>query len=145
MWGVLRSIHSSSELIGCIIWTDNMLGLGEHFELECCLIHESQKLASVWQHDLRSFKELNKDNNYLSVSYLSCPDMHTFKEFPGHSLLICKTHQCRCRYCWKIELWCKNWVREDLHTRSCFENLYIVIRLWHTDNSNEETFFCEIF
>ena len=56
---VLRSIHSYIELKMCITWADNM-----HYGLGRCLIHESQDLAPLGQHDLRS-NVLNKGNTYL--------------------------------------------------------------------------------
>ena len=70
--GVLRSIHSSNELLGGITYTDNM---PMHRGLRMCLIHVSLDSASVGQHDLR-INALDKTNTYMSsigsVSYLSC-------------------------------------------------------------------------
>ena len=99
---VLRSIHSSGELKRCIAKTANMFLPGVHYGLGRCLIHESQDLASVGQHDLR-IKALNKGNLYLpsmrSVSYLSCrrtlcihskiyPNKSRYKHYASRSLNI---------------------------------------------------------
>ena len=63
--GVLCPLHNYGESIWCITWTDNMFLADVHYEqLGKCLIHESQDLASVRQHNSR-IKAFNKGNTFI--------------------------------------------------------------------------------
>ena len=83
---ILRSIHSFSELVGCI--TSDLVGIVDWESV----LFESHDLASVGQHDLKT-KALNKvniyqgDPSFIYYKYKHFTDMYTQCHFNKNILI----------------------------------------------------------